>query len=188
MLTPPIPSAMNNSLKLMLMLLPAVTTMIACKKDKEESSADQAFSSEIRNGSYSYYQNGNTLSAASPSPHGSFKLKFNSTALAALDSTGELPSGATFPNGSVIVKEVVSGSGVTLLAVMKKEPSNANAGSGWMWAEYEPDGSTVFSVGKREMVASGATADHPTVIWSAASTCTKPRILPPTIPGQPPSD
>nr|MBP7438447.1 cytochrome P460 family protein [Bacteroidia bacterium] len=141
--------AMNNSLKLMLMLLPAVTTMIACKKDKEESSADQAFSSEIRNGSYSYYQNGNTLSAASPSPHGSFKLKFNSTALAALDSTGELPSGATFPNGSVIVKEVVSGSGVTLLAVMKKEPSNANAGSGWMWAEYEPDGSTVFSVGKK---------------------------------------
>jgi hypothetical protein len=32
---------------------------------------------------------------------------------------------------------------------MKKDPSNGNAGSGWVWAEFKTDGSASFSTGKK---------------------------------------
>lgn len=129
----------------------------ACKKDKSNTEADNALYSEATSGTYTYYQNGTLLSAVSPSPHGSFKLKFNATALAALDSTGELPQGNSFPTGSIIVKEVHSGSSVNLYAVMKKDPSNSNASNGWLWAEYNTDGTAAFSIDKN---GDGCTSCH----------------------------
>ena len=125
-------------------------TLQSCKKDKDESvDGDSALYNEITAGGYTYFQNSALLSAAGASPHGSFKLRFNATAQAALDSTGELPVGGTFPTGSIIVKEVHSGGSINLYAVMKKDPSNANAGSGWLWGEYKTDGSTAFSISKK---------------------------------------
>lgn len=125
------------------------TLFYSCKKDEEtDVDGDNALYSEISMSGYTYYQNGDLLTGVSPSPHGSFRLRFNATALAALDSTGELPAGSSFPNGSVIVKEVGTASAVSLYAVMKKDPSNSNAGSGWLWAEYEPGGSVAYSVAR----------------------------------------
>lgn len=122
---------------------------VSCKKDDEDEMADKELYNEVSSASYTFYQGGAILSAASASPHGSFKLKFNATAAAALDSTGELPAGNSFPNGSLLVKEVYNGTSLSLYAVMKKSPGDNNAGSGWVWAEYEPGGSVVFSAGKR---------------------------------------
>jgi Cytochrome P460 len=129
-----------------------VTSLFAiqsCKKDKAEADADDTLYKEMTAGGYAYYQSGAILSGVSPSPHGSFKLRFNATAFAALDSTGELPAGNTFPSGSIIVKEIFDGSSINLYAIMKKDPSNENAGSGWLWAEYKPDGSTAFSAKRK---------------------------------------
>ena len=127
----------------------SVVAMQSCKKNKTDTDADNALYSEITGSGYSYYQSGNILPGVSPSPHGSFKLRFNATAVSALDSTGELPTGNNFPTGSIIVKEVYDGSNISLYAVMKKDPSNGNAGSGWVWAEFHPDGSAAFSTGKK---------------------------------------
>lgn len=124
-------------------------TIAGCKKDKEDTEADKQLYNESIASGFTYYQSAATLSAASPSPHGSFKLKVNATAAAVLDSLGELPAGSTFPSGSIIVKEVQSGGATSIYAVMKKDPSNENAGSGWLWAEYNTDGSTVFSITKK---------------------------------------
>jgi hypothetical protein len=101
---------------------------------------------EIGEDGHRYYRNGNLFSAASASPHGSFKLRFNAIAWASLDASGELPPGARFPEGSVIVKEVYSGNDINVYAVMKKAPSDAYAGDGWVWSEYSKDGSVAFSV------------------------------------------
>lgn len=131
------------------LILTSIVIIQSCKKDKSDPDADSALYSETTTAGYTYYQSGNLLSGVSPSPHGSFKLRFNATALAALDSTGELPAGSSFPTGSIIVKEIFSASNINLLAVMKKDPSNSNAGSGWVWAEFNPDGSTAFSTGKK---------------------------------------
>ncbi|CAN5429045.1 hypothetical protein BH11BAC1_BH11BAC1_12950 [soil metagenome] len=126
-----------------------IVFVAACKKDSQDDNADSALFNEVHANGYSYYQSGVTLTGAPESPHGSFKLRFNGTALAALDSTGELPSGETFPNGSILVKEIYNGNDLDLYAVMKKDPSNGNAGSGWIWAEFKTDGSASFSTGKK---------------------------------------
>jgi hypothetical protein len=125
------------------------TLTASCKKDKTDTSADTALFNEVTAGGFTFYQNGNILSAAAPSPHGSFKLRFNATAAGVLDSTGEFPAGNSFPAGALIVKEVYSGTSLRMYAVMKKDPSNGNAGNGWVWAELNTDGSTEFSTGKK---------------------------------------
>ena len=140
---------MRNLILFVSFFLIIIMVIQSCKKDKQAIETDKQLYSEIGQSGYSYYRNGNILSAASQSPHGSFKLRFNSTALAALDSTGKLPSGGVFPSGSIIVKDVYSGNNLSLYAVMKKDPSNSSSGSGWLWAEYETDGTAKFSVSKR---------------------------------------
>jgi len=138
---------MNKTFIVMLSLAAAAAAVQSCKKD-ETSKEDEALFAEIATAN-SYYQNAAVLSPAGNSPHGNFKLRFNGTANAALDSTGELPTGSSLPTGSVIVKEVVSNGAASLYAVMKKDPGSVYAGSGWLWAEYNPDGSTVISVTKK---------------------------------------
>ena len=112
-----------------------------------DSHTDAALYDEMKdNEGYVYYANGSTLSAASASPHGSFKLRFNDIASQALDNSGELPSGQKFPPGSILVKEVYKGSDLYIYAVIKKAPSDASSANGWLWAEYLPDGSLGYSI------------------------------------------
>ena len=101
---------------------------------------DASLFDEANESDYTYYQSGNTISPAAESPHGMYKLRFNSVALQALDSNGELPDNTSFPKGSVLVKEVYRNSVLIVLAVIKKAPTDANAGDGWLWAEYALDG------------------------------------------------
>jgi len=140
---------MDRKWNTIVILFISVMTMQSCKKDKADTDADHALYDEIKTAGFTYYQNGNLLAGVSPSPHGAFKLRFNAVALAALDSTGELPAGSSFPAGSLLVKELFTGNNITLYSVMKKDPSNENAGSGWVWAEFKTDGAASFSTGKK---------------------------------------
>jgi hypothetical protein len=121
------------------------------------TTTDEILFEVINESGYQYYQNGNTLSPASASPHGAFKLRFNAIAWSSLDKTGELPEDGRFPEGSVVVKEVFIGNDLTIYAVLKKATSDANARSGWLWAEYSKDGSTAFSVTRK---GNGCTSCH----------------------------
>ena len=98
---------------------------------------DASLFDEANESGYTYYQSGNTISPAAESPHGMYKLRFNSIAFRALDSNGELPENASFPKGSVLVKEVYRNSVLVGLAIIKKAPTDASAGDGWLWAEYD---------------------------------------------------
>ena len=87
-----------------------------------------------------YYQNGTILAPAGGSPHGNFKLRFNPKAASALDGTLELPTGQTFPDSSLLVKEALdANNNLAVLAVMYKYKGS------WIWAEYGPTGNTLFS-------------------------------------------
>jgi Cytochrome P460 len=111
--------------------------------------SDAEFYTEFKDTSvYFPYKNGTILNAKGTSPHGTFKLRVNAIANAALDSSGKF-TGSVFPEGSVIVKEVYNGNSLYAYAVMKKEPSNAAAGNGWIWAEYGADGKVLFGVDKK---------------------------------------
>ncbi len=76
------------------------------------------------------------------------RVSMNATAFGVLQN-GRLPSGATFPDGSIILKEVLDNGVASVYAVMRKDPGNALAGNGWLWAEYRPDGGTVFALANR---------------------------------------
>ncbi|MBP1647644.1 MAG: hypothetical protein H6Q30_1089 [Bacteroidetes bacterium] len=76
------------------------------------------------------------------------RVLMNSTAIRALP--GGLPQeGLSFPDGSVILKEVRTGGVASLYAVLYKEVDNPLAGGGWLWAEFRPDGAVVFSIERR---------------------------------------
>jgi hypothetical protein len=120
---------MKPSIIILVAMALTMLAVQACKKDKEDTAADKSLYNEVTASGNTFYRNGNIVAAAAPSPHGSFKLRFNAIAAAALDSTGELPAGKKFPTGSIIVKDVYNGNTVTLYAVMKKDPSDENAGS-----------------------------------------------------------
>ena len=116
----------------------------SCKKDVGVNPllafSDKALYDSAKNESaFVYYQNSQTVHSGTSGPHGPFKLKFNKIANAALTDNGKLPVGATFPNGSMVVK-VVESTGLYAL-MYKKEGS-------WLWAEIDADGSTYYSVNK----------------------------------------
>lgn len=123
--------------------------MAICSCKKEDKTNEKLFD-ETKGGNLVFYQNKDSiLTPAGGSPHGNFKLKFNNTAAEQFGNDGKLPVGKTFPDGSLIVKEIYSGETLTLYAVMKKDSKSKFAGNGWLWAEYEPGGNTKFSIGKK---------------------------------------
>lgn len=78
------------------------------------------------------------------------RVSLNARALGALPN-GRLPAGAEFPAGSVIFKEIRARADAptTLYAVMYKDPGNALAGNGWVWAEFRPGGAAAYGVSSR---------------------------------------
>ena len=91
---------------------------------------DASLFDEANESGYTYYQSGNTISAAAQSPHGMFRLRFNSIAFQALDANGELPEDGRFPNGSVVVKEsYVNGT----LEYFIRHQKGSNRSQCWRW-------------------------------------------------------
>jgi hypothetical protein len=94
-----------------------------------------------------YYKEGAQLQPAPESPHGIFRIKYNSLAATVLDSQGKVIAGAVFPEGSLIVKEVFNSDGeIVVDAVLKKSSGDPSAGENWLWAEYYRDGGIPFSI------------------------------------------
>jgi len=95
---------------------------------------------------YTWFKNS---SAALPKSSGSghsapfLRTRFNEIASTQLDSNGRVKTGITFPEGSVIVKELLnSDNSLERYAVLSKESSNEYAdANGWVWGYMYPDGS-----------------------------------------------
>lgn len=98
---------------------------------------------------YTYYRNGDTLSGIAPSPHGEFKLRFNSIAKSVLDTNNELPVGGTFPENSMVIKEVYRSDELSLIITIQKQSNDPNAANGWLWVEFDTTGKVVHSITKK---------------------------------------
>ncbi len=83
------------------------------------------------------------------------RVSLNVTAASALRD-GRLPPGGTFPDGSVLFKEVLSnGRTPSVYAVMYRDRANAQAGNGWLWAELRPNGGVDYSIANRGGACTG---------------------------------
>ncbi len=124
----------------------------SCKKDTTSPENDSALFALISQSGYIYYSGTPGItSGVGNSPHGFERVRFNAIAQSALDSSGKLPIGNSFPTGSVIVKEVYTSAtgSINQYAVMKKDPASSVAGNSYEWAEFKTDGSATFSTGKK---------------------------------------
>lgn len=75
-------------------------------------------------------------------------VRLNQTALSSLQS-GRLPAGSAFADGSIIVKQIIVGGQTAVIAVLYKDTGNPLAGEGWLWSEFQPDGTPLFSITTR---------------------------------------
>lgn len=100
-----------------------------------------------------WYQNSNVrLTSANASAHSPFmRVRYNSIAAAVLSDNGKLPVNGIFPRGSLIVKELFESETDTLryLAVMYKDSLHPQQAFGWVWGEYEVNGTPLITLNSR---------------------------------------
>jgi hypothetical protein len=94
-----------------------------------------------------YRNRPDTLARAGNSAHPEkIFVRYNPVAATQLDSAGRVRPEAAFPDSSLIVKDVFTGSTRTIIAYMFKLQGAANAGpDGWVWAETLDDGTPFIS-------------------------------------------
>lgn len=101
-----------------------------------------------------WYKNSSSLlnkSAGSGHPQSFLKTRYNSVAATKLDSDGKIMTGAKFPEGSLIVKELYDNS-TTLgrYAILYKKTGSADAdANGWVWGYINSDGTVAESASKK---------------------------------------
>ncbi len=143
---------MKTKVTLAALLLSLVFAFNACKKEDdgdddpiltEDETVYQLITTEQL---FAYQGDTSVLVPAGNSPHGTFKLLFNQTAWEALGSDGKLPLGDTFPEGSLVLKDVIRSGQTRFYAAMYKQPASANATEGWLWYEANLDGSLLESI------------------------------------------
>ncbi|QQR86602.1 MAG: cytochrome P460 family protein [Flavobacteriales bacterium] len=131
-------------------LLVAALVLAGCEHDVDGGLTDRLLlEAALDTATVNYVNTPAITDPAGNSPHGTFRVRFNAVAAAALDSTGKLPGGSSFPPNSVVVKDIYLNGALDLFAVMKKAPGDQLAAGGWLWNEVRPDGSVVFSAGRK---------------------------------------
>lgn len=153
---------MRSSFIYIIFLCALSSLVMQCKKDTrvmEETDAALLTKASQSSG-FTYYKNDSGIIRSSPqSAHtGYFRVRFNDIALRALTDGGKLPIGASFPTGSLVVKELHGDStGTNLIgyAVMEKTPSDTSASQGWVWGEYVLSGAGGYRVSGKGAICTG---------------------------------
>ncbi len=73
------------------------------------------------------------------------RVSLNAVALQALEN-GRLPAFTSFPDGSIVFKQIRRGAETDLFAIIYKDSDNPLATNGWLWAEIWPDGTPFISI------------------------------------------
>ncbi len=108
-----------------------------------------------------YRNNSNRLSRSAGSGHVEPQLRtqYNPRAATMLDANGRVRAGSSFPDSSIIVKELYAGGAITTLAVMMKLRGSPQASQGdWVWGYYDGAGGVRISVTTRGSGCAGCHA------------------------------
>ncbi len=96
-----------------------------------------------------WYKNSDAwLAKSSGSGHNytSLRTRYNSTAATQLDGNGMVAANATFPEGSLVVKELSNGTSAQRYAILYKQTNSEHADdNGWVWGYMNQDGNIAAS-------------------------------------------
>lgn len=118
--------------------------LFSCTKkvgnNPEVAYSDRALFDSAQSENYKYYKNDPViLLSGAHGPHGTFKLRFNSIAYAALTDNGKLPVNTKFPEGSFLVKDIYKNGAVDIYAYMYKRNGS------WLWGEAHANGKFLYT-------------------------------------------
>lgn len=139
-----------------------IITTTSCKKESEEAQGIDRELLQLAQSTdgYTWYKfSDENLPRSSGSGHNFtfLRTRFNGIAANKLDSLGKIREGITFDEGSVIVKELINGSGgLDRYAVLKKETDSQYADeNGWVWGYINSDGSVAETATNRGAACTG---------------------------------
>jgi hypothetical protein len=128
-----------------------IILITACKYDNVEGRFEtEIFTKAKSTDGYVWFKYSNvSLQKSSGSGHTQplLKTRYNKVAAGQLDSLGRIKVGASFPEESMIVKELLGSNGnLELYAVLYKNSKHPSADAkGWVWGYYNPDGTVSIS-------------------------------------------
>jgi hypothetical protein len=149
---------MRNKLKtftVMTFCLVSIWTINSCKKEKEATGTDkELYEMAKATSGFTWFKNSSSLlnkSSGSGHPQPFLRTRYNAVAATKLDSNGKIMTGSTFPEGSLIVKELNDNS-TTLgrYAILYKKSGSADADAkGWVWGYINADGGVAETASKK---------------------------------------
>jgi len=136
---------MKISIITLVLLSIGLTTFSSCSKDQILIGTDkELFDMSTAITGFTWFNNSSVLlekSSGSGHPQPFVKTRYNQIAATQLDSAGRIKMGASFPDGSLIVKELYDNStDIGTYAILYKKAGHADAdANGWVWGYVNND-------------------------------------------------
>jgi len=118
----------------------------SCKKDKMAEGTDkELFDLAEANSGFVWYKNSDVLlDKSSGSGHSQpfLRTRYNAIAATQLDANGKVMAGASFPEGSLVVKELFDDANtLSQYAILQKKSASEDADAeGWVWGYINANG------------------------------------------------
>ncbi len=136
-----------------------LASLNACKKDDDKpgttkSTDETLYDLAKSTNGFTWYKNSDALLDKSTGTGHSqplLRTRYNATATTALDTDGKIKAGTTFPDESLVVKELYDNATTqAIYAVMYKKPGHPDADAeGWVWAYLNVNGSVLTSAASK---------------------------------------
>lgn len=144
------------------MLLFFVLMQASCKNEEQQTPQPSTmqlnmdsllYAKSKEANSFNWYLQNDSIKRSSPqSPHSKyFRVRFNNVAQGALMDNGRLPQNGSFPQGSLIIKELYDSATAPLkyLAIMYKDQAAKEQANGWVWLEIKGNGDQYISTSEK---------------------------------------
>jgi hypothetical protein len=155
---------MKIRLKILVFLsccLIGIWTINSCKKEKEAKGTDkELYDLAKETTGFTWYKNSSALlnkSSGSGHPQQFLRTRYNAIASSKLDANGKIIAGTSFPEGSLIVKELYDNA-TTLgrYAILYKKAASPDADAkGWVWGYINADGGVAAEASKKGSSCNG---------------------------------
>lgn len=130
-----------------------LVVLSACKKENTDTPTttdEELYEMALETSGFTWYKNSPALlqsSNLSGHPEAELRTRYNDAAAQMLDGNKKVMENITFPENSLIVKELYSSSTeISTYAVLYKKPGHEDADAdGWVWGYLNSDGSVKSS-------------------------------------------
>ena len=138
----------------------AAITLQACKKDEPAEGIDlELFNMAEETAGFTWFKNSDAwLPKSSGSGHNytGLRTRYNTIAATQLDTDGKILANASFPEGSLVVKELSNGTTSERYAILYKRSDNEHAdANGWVWGYVNNDGTVATTAEDKGVICTG---------------------------------